>query len=118
MPRGGTKGNRGGTGKARGPVVVGGRERMRGLVDDAGRIEKFRKALDRALNGVDALEAVQAYLRVFEHGYGRPPQALDVNVAQPKGALDFRIVDANGAPFTFGAGMAAAALPVPGEAAP
>lgn len=57
-------------------------------------------------------------LRLCEHAYGRPPQALDVTLGNGEdGPIEFRIVDATGAPFALGAGMVAAALPVPGEAA-
>lgn len=108
-----------GSGRKRGSTkVVGGRPRMRGLVDDPKRIAKFRKALDAALDGPDSLAAVTAYLRVFEHGYGRPPQALDVKLGTgDNGPIDFRILDATGAPFALGAGVPAAVVPLPGEAA-
>jgi hypothetical protein len=74
MPRGGTKGNRGGTGKARGPVVTGGREWLRSLADDPKRRKAFEKALDAQLKAGSG----ELFGKVFEGGYGRPPQALDV----------------------------------------
>lgn len=54
-----------------------GRQFMRDLVDDADRRALFTKALDAEL----AEGKTRAFIETFEHGYGRPPQALDVNFA-------------------------------------
>jgi hypothetical protein len=72
-------------------VVDGGRSWVRSIVDDPDRRMRFQQALDAALlgwvtspnKGEAAAAAVGAYLRAFEHGYGRPPQALDVKVREP-----------------------------------
>jgi len=84
-------GKRGGSreGSGRKQSVKGGREWVRGIVDDPDRRTRFLNALDAALVGwarsknpsEAAASAVTAYLRAFEHGYGRPPQALDVSLS-------------------------------------
>ena len=53
-------------------------------------------------------------LKVAEHGYGRPPQALDVHVGNDNGPLEFRILDATGAAFEFGRNdLPTRAVPLP-----
>jgi len=53
-------------------------------------------------------------LRLCEHAYGRPPQALDVSHRTDDGPLEFRILDATGADFAFGRNdLPTAAVPLP-----
>jgi len=53
-------------------------------------------------------------LRLCEHAYGRPPQALDVSHRTEDGPLEFRILDVTGAAFAFGGGdLPTRSLPLP-----
>ncbi len=116
MASGGKRANSG-----RKQTVTGGREWVRDIVDEPERRQRFINALDAALVGwarsknpsEAAGAAVAAYLRAFEHGYGRPPQALDVKVANDN-PLEFRILDATGADFAFGGGdLPTRSVPLP-----
>ena len=80
--------------------AVGGRRWVRELVDDPERREAFRACLDSALAGKDPVDGVAAYLRAFEHGYGRPPQALDVRTSEvaPGEQIIYRAAFEDGAP--------------------
>lgn len=49
---------------------------MRAIVDNPTRWQKFLEAIDAQL----ANKNPEAFLKAFEHGYGRAPQALDVNL--------------------------------------
>lgn len=79
-------GRRSGAGRKR--SVEGGRCWLRDVIDHPERRLRFVHALDACLLGwarakspsEAAGAAVTAYLRAFEHGYGRPPQALDVKL--------------------------------------
>jgi hypothetical protein len=51
---------------------------MRIAVDNPKRWERFIQAIDVQLSEGNP----EAFLRAFEHGYGRPPQALDVRTAE------------------------------------
>jgi hypothetical protein len=98
---------------------------VRDIVDEPERRQRFINALDASLVGwarsknpsEAAGAAVAAYLRAFEHGYGRPPQALDVKVGNSDGPFEFRILDAAGAAFAFGGGdLPTRSIPLPTEA--
>ena len=67
----------GGPGSGRYPTVPTGRGRMRDVVLNKERWVKFVAAIDAQLANGNP----DAFLRAFEHGYGRPPQALDVRSA-------------------------------------
>lgn len=75
------------------PLVVAGRAWFRSLVDDKARRQKFRENLDASLERGE----VDAFMKCFEHGYGRPPQALDVKttVDIPAGVLPVTIIPAD-----------------------
>ena len=85
------------SGKGRGnpdPIVVGFREFCRSVVSDPRVQAKIQET---------ALANPEFALRLAEHGYGRPPQALDVKFGNSNdGPLEFRILDATGADFAFG----------------
>lgn len=100
-------------GSRNGLKAQGGRAWIRATVDTPKRREQFVKALDRALRGPNALEAVQAYLRAFEHGYGRPPQALDV-VVNDGGPIVHRITFGSTALAPGGDTRVSSTAPVPG----
>jgi hypothetical protein len=53
---------------------VGGRERCRSAVDDPARWAAFLAAVDMQLERGDT----GGFEAMFRHGYGAPPQALDV----------------------------------------
>jgi len=103
----GVKG-RSGTGRhKRDPVVIGWRDFCRTVVSDPRVQAKIQET---------ALANPEFALRLAEHGYGRPPQALDVKVAN-EGPLEFRILDAAGAAFAFGGGdLPTRSIPLPTEA--
>jgi len=98
----------------RDPLVVGGRIYLRALVDNPDYRTQFTAQFERAITGEDPIKAVEAFLKIFEHGYGRPPQALDVKVGNSDGPLEFRILDVAGADFAFGGGdLPTRAVPLP-----
>jgi len=66
-------GRREGSGR-RSAKAVGGRQRMRDLVDNPERWKAFVEKLDADLRAGRS----EAFVKCFEHGYGRPPQALDI----------------------------------------
>lgn len=106
-------GKRVGSGRKHGSTRIGGggRARMRALVDDPKRWKAYVKAIDAALRAGDPGPLEKA----FEHGYGRPPQALDVNfggVGQEGGGLTFAVVLSTGQPLP----PAATGLPGPDAA--
>ena len=75
-------------GKAgRPPTNPKGREWFRHLVDEEDLRRKYEANLRAKLDAGDT----DAFLKTFEHGYGRPAQALDVKttVDMPSGALTF-----------------------------
>jgi len=91
----------------RDPIVIGWRDFCRSVVSDPAVQAKIKAT---------ALESPDFALRLAEHGYGRPPQALDVKVAND-GPLEFRILDAAGAAFAFGGGdLPTRSIPLPTEA--
>lgn len=47
---------------------------MRNVASDPNRREKYVAAVDAALEAGNP----DAFARLFEHGFGRPPQALDI----------------------------------------
>ncbi len=104
-------GKRAGAGRRKGNVnVVGGRARMRTAVDDEDRWTRFIATVDAQL----AKGNPDPFLKAFEHGYGRPPQALDVSHRTQDGPLEFRILDATGADFAFGGGdLPTRSVPLP-----
>ena len=57
---------------------------MRSLVDNPERRRRLTEQFDAALSGADALDAVASFVKIFEHAYGRPPQALDIRTAEVK----------------------------------
>lgn len=67
------------------PINPKGREWFRRLVDDQELRRKYEANLRAKLEAGD----VDAFLKTFEHGYGRPPQALAVTAAveMPSGPL-------------------------------
>lgn len=84
---------------------------MRAAVDDSDRWSRFVATVDRQL----AKGNPDPFLKAFEHGYGRPPQALDVS-HRSEGPLEFRILDATGATFAFGGGdLPTRSVPLPTE---
>lgn len=100
--------NHGGRRKNTDPVVVGFREFCRNVVSHPEVKAKIEAA---------ARANPEFALRVAEHGYGRPPQALDVSHNTGQVPLEFRILDVNGAAFAFGGGdLPAHAVPVPAKA--
>ena len=91
----------------RDPVVIGWRDFCRKVVSDPAVQAKIKST---------ALENPEFALRLAEHGYGRPPQALDVKVANDR-PLEFRILDATGAAFAFGGGdLPTRSIPLPTKA--
>jgi len=89
----------------RDPIVTGFREFCRDVVSDPKVQAKIRR---------QALANPDFALRVAEHGFGRPPQALDVSHRTENGPLEFRILDATGADFAFGRNdLPTAAVPLP-----
>lgn len=94
--------------KNRPPEVIGFRDFCRNVIANP----KVQAGITRR-----ALRDPEFALRVAEHGFGRPPQALDVKIGGDNGPLEFRILDAAGNPFTLGGAVPAAAVPLPGEAA-
>jgi len=100
MPRGG---KRDGAGRPR--EVVAFREFCRTVVSDPAVQRKIKET---------AKKNPDFALRVAEHGFGRPPQALDVSHRTENGPLEFRILDATGADFSFGRNdLPTAAVPLP-----
>ena len=63
-----------------------GRDWARKIVDDPKRRKAFEAAVDAQLKGGGG----DLFLRCFDHGYGRPPQALDVKVKTPGIDLQFK----------------------------
>lgn len=104
MARGG---RRQGSGRKRGgdKPSVAGRQFMRSIVDDPVRREQFKAAIDAEL----AQGKTDAFVKAFEHGYGRPPQALVDEDGQPL-ALQFVLPG--------GVVLAPAATGLPAPAAP
>lgn len=75
------------------PTNPKGREWFRSLVDEPTLRRKYEANLRAKLDAGD----VDAFLKTFEHGYGRPAQALDVKttVDIPAGALPITIKPAD-----------------------
>ena len=92
-------GRRQGAGRTR--TVLGFREWCRSVVDSP----KVREAMAAA-----ALKDPDFALKLSEHGYGRPPQSLDVNVNPGGGAIEHRVC------FADGNALSAAAVPIPAGA--
>ena len=94
MPRGGARPNSG----PRRPIA-GTRKWFRDLVEDPKRRAKVEAIIDQDL----AENRLENYWKAVEHGFGRPPQALDVKVGGGEGPLEFEI--------QFSDGSTAAPLP-------
>jgi hypothetical protein len=80
-------------GKGRPPTNPKGREWFRHLVDQEELRRKYEANLRAKLDAGDT----DAFLKTFEHGYGRPAQALDVKttIDIPAGALPITVVPAD-----------------------
>ena len=101
MPRGGKR-----AGAGRKDSVVGGRAWLRSIADDPARRLRVESAIDKAITKGE----LGPIFHAFEHGYGRPPQALDIKLGNAD-AEGFRCVFDDGTPI--GHGLPATALPLP-----
>lgn len=100
-------GVKGRSGRKRDPNIIGFRDFCRSVVSDPKVQAKIHAT---------ALANADFALRLAEHGYGRPPQALDVKVGSSS-PLEFRILDATGAAFAFGGhDLPTRSIPLPTEA--
>ena len=74
--------------------VAGTRKWFREIVEDPDRRQKVIDVIDAGIKAGNLCD----YWKAVEHGFGRPPQALDVKIGGGDEALEFEIKFADGSP--------------------